>query len=395
MTNSKKLRLSSLHRLKLILIILALTCCGYAYSRVRSAPPPTRDWTQYPAVVEVDTEEDFAAVSDPHGSYDRLLRVLQATGWVSTGLPDPKWTESDVPGGKRSVLIVMGDLIDKGPDSLKVIELLRALQKDASAKGGRVIVTMGNHEAEFLKNWNNNNATTFRGELDAAATAQKNEQLRPQNVANCEGELGQWLCQLPVAARVNDWFFCHAGYTKGRSIPVLNSAIAADFGKQKKNGFKADELTGDDSILEARLDKTGPGGMPWFKAGNSETKPEELLRRYTEALGVRHIVQGHKPGNVDFPNPDGAKGKTTRNKIEMFQAYNGLLFLIDTDMARETEDKESIGASLYIKGPIRQRSDQNGNVMAFVNCPNPKLYGRAPLWDSTKSVNFNGQRCTD
>jgi hypothetical protein len=387
MTNSKQVRLNAVRSLKLTLIILAFTCCGYAFGPVEDLPKPDREWTLYPAVVEVDTEEDFAAVSDPHGSYERFLRVLSATGWVSTD-PQPKWTESAVPGGKGSVLIVVGDLIDKGDDSLKVVELLRALQKDASAKGGRVIVTMGNHEAEFLKKWNNGNAAKFRQQLEAV-------DLVPEKVANCQGELGQWLCQLPLAARVNDWFFCHSGYTKGRSISQLNSDIAQSFKAESKNGFKAPEITGDYSILEARLDKTGPQGMPWFKGGNSETKPDELLKSYTAALGVGHIVMGHKPGELEFPNPGGAKGKTTRNSAEMFQAYNGLLFMIDTDMVRDTSNKESIGASLYIKGPKRQKSDYNGNVTAFVNCPNPKFYGRPPLWDSTKPMAFSGQYCTD
>ena len=188
----------------------------------------------------------------------------------------------------------MGDLIDGGPDSLKVIQLLRALQKDASAKGGQVIVTMGNHEAEFLANWNGDKTAKFRDELTAAG-------LNPQSVANCEGDLGQWLCNLPLAVRVNDWFFCHAGYTKGRTIAQLNSDIARSFNDEPVNGFKAPEITRErkNSILTAKLDKDGPGGRPWFKDGRKGTNPEEVLRRYATALGVNHIVQGHKPGKVD------------------------------------------------------------------------------------------------
>jgi hypothetical protein len=41
-------------------------------------------------------------------------------------------------------------MIDKYTDSLDVIALFRALQQSATAAGGRVIVTLGNHEAEFL-----------------------------------------------------------------------------------------------------------------------------------------------------------------------------------------------------------------------------------------------------
>lgn len=391
MTNSQKLRLNVTYGLKLIVVILVLACCGYAHSPVKSAPKPTRDWTRYPAVIETWSNQDFAAISDPHGDFDRLYRVLMVgTGFVpSEGLPRPIWTDDKnllvYPG---SILIVVGDLINGGSDSLKVIQFLRALQKDAYDRGGQVIVTMGNHEAEFLANWNNNHAEKFRAELRAAG-------LNPQSVANCQGDLGQWLCHLPLAVRVNDWFFCHAGYTKGRTIAQLNSDIARSFNDERENGFKAPEIAGiagdnSNSILTARLDNRGPGGLPWFMGGNPQTKPAELLRRYARALGVNHIVQGHKPGKVDFPTPNGPDVR--RQKEEMFQAYNGLLFLIDADMSGKTEDSDSIGAALYVKGVMRQFNEQGGKEMAFVNCPNPNV--TKLLWDSTKQEAFKGVKCT-
>jgi hypothetical protein len=389
MTNSKKLRLNVTYGLKLIVVILALACCGYAHSPVKSAPKPTRDWTLYPAVIETYSNRDFAAVSDPHGVFDRMYRVLMVgTGFVpSEGLPRPVWTDDKnllvYPG---SVLIVVGDLIDGGSDSLKVIEFLRALQKDARDRGGQVIVTMGNHEAEFLANWNNNHAEKFRAELTAVG-------LNPQSVANCQGELGQWLCNLPLAVRVNDWFFCHAGNTKGRTIPQLNSDIARSFNDERENGFKAPEITGENSILTARLDTDKSKKkqiLPWFMDGNSTTNPEALLRRYAKALYVNHIVQGHKPGKVIFPTAAGSE--VTRQKEEMFQAYNGLLFLIDADMSGKKEDSDSIGAALYVKGWLRQGREDGGKEIAFVNCPNPNVIKL--LWDSTKQEAFKGVKCT-
>ena len=43
-----------------------------------------------------------------------------------------------------------GDLIDKSDQAFDVIACLGGLQQQAPGDGGRVIVTMGNHEAEFL-----------------------------------------------------------------------------------------------------------------------------------------------------------------------------------------------------------------------------------------------------
>jgi hypothetical protein len=248
--------------------------------------------------------------------------------------------------GGNAVLVVTGDLIDKLPTgSLNVINMLRELQESAAGRGGRVIVTMGNHEAEFLSKNDvfKKKTKDFRDELAAAEIAQKNPNLNPDRVANCEGDLGQWLCQLPVAARVGDWFFAHGGYTQGRSIEKISKDIADDF-ILNNNGFKTGQLIGPESILEAGLDDTGPGGKPWVFVGQPGTTPENLLKQYTNALGVRHIVQGHKPGKVDF------KHGLERPRGEMFHAY-GLLFLIDADMGEGTDNfnDDSNGAALRIQ----------------------------------------------
>jgi hypothetical protein len=341
MTNSQKLRLNSTHGLKLIVMILVLACCGYAHSPVKSAPPPTRDWTKYPAVVEIDKPPgDIFAVSDPHAHDKRLRNVLIKAGLLGTSMALGGEEKVDWLGGK-AVLVVIGDLIDKNSTgALKVINLLRALQTDAARKGGQVIVTMGNHEAEFLagegcKDGNMKCMTDFVRELKAAG-------MEPEDVANCKDDLGQWLCQLPIAARVGEWFFCHGGYTANRSIPEINSDIAQGF---KDNGFKTKQLVGKQSILEAGLDpETGPNNLPWVFNGKAGTNPEDTLKRFTKKLGVRHIVQGHKPGSVDFGK------KLKRNRGEMFQAY-GLLFLIDADMGtgEDNSNDDSNGAALRIQ----------------------------------------------
>ncbi|MEY2565100.1 MAG: hypothetical protein QOH88_3293 [Verrucomicrobiota bacterium] len=331
MTNSQKLRLTSTHALKRIVIILALACC-YSISPAQNAPHPPRDWATYPAVVEVNNPPgNIFAISDLHGHVMGLMRILRGAGLAEY--------DHSVPGewvwkGGNAVLVVVGDLIDnkvqsngifQTDGSLAVIGILRKLQALAAHDGGQVIVTMGNHEAEFLADWNGDKTARFRDELTAASKTDPD--LNPERVANCQGDLGQWLCQLPVAARVGEWFFAHAGYTKNRNIPTINSEIAADF---NLNGFKAKQLVGKQSILEAGLDEHGPKGpkpddegLPWVFNGNKRNNPEDTLKQFTRTLGVRHIVQGHKPGTVPELN---------RNvRGEMFQAY-GLLFVIDGDM---------------------------------------------------------------
>src|SRR5215831_1544292 len=123
--------------------VLALSTCGSAAKGVAA----TRDWKAHPAVVEVDTSEDIFAIGDAHGDPQRFAGALAGAKLIADASAKPdqvKWT------GGRAVLVVPGDMIDKWTDSLGVITLLRTLQKDAAAQGGRVIITMGNHEGEFL-----------------------------------------------------------------------------------------------------------------------------------------------------------------------------------------------------------------------------------------------------
>lgn len=339
------MRLTSV--LKVISIAVVLTCCG---SFANGNPKASRNWTKHPAVVQVDTTEDIYAVGDAHADPARLAAVL-AGAKIIKGVPKKPGKVQWAAG--KSVLVVTGDMIDKWHNSLDVIALLRALQASAAAEGGQVIITMGNHEAEFLADPHGEKTAEFGNELKAAG-------LKRNEVADCQGDLGKFLCELPIAARVNDWFFSHAGNTNGQSIPTLSAAIEAGFAT---DGFATQELVGDNSILEARLNDKGPNGLPWFDNGNKNADPQVLLTSYVTALGVKHLVQGHQPGNVEFP--DGKK----RNKTDLFQRY-GLLFLIDTGMSRGVDGKTSGGGALLITGK------SNPKVVGI--CANGK---RKTLWD--------------
>src|SRR5207237_1643758 len=88
-----------------------------------------RDWTAHPAVVEIDTKQDFYALGDVHGDYDRAITILLAVKLIArdpTGPDAVQWT------GKKAVLVQMGDLIDKGSQSVRVLQLFRALQASAA-----------------------------------------------------------------------------------------------------------------------------------------------------------------------------------------------------------------------------------------------------------------------
>lgn len=300
--------------------LVATLLSAFVLGALGQEPKVERDWVEHPAIVQIDTHEDIYVMGDVHGDYERLLKVLATAGIIAGKSAEPEAVEWRAHG---AVLVFTGDLIDKWKHSIKIIALVHALQDKASAKGGQVIVLMGNHEAEFLADPTKKKVQDFATELD-------DDGFSPEQIAHCQGDLGQFLCGLPFGARVNDWFFSHAGNTQGRQLAQLISDLQDGV---DGDGFGTPQLIGEDSVLEARL-----GDSPWFdREGSSE---QQVLTQYADALGVAHLVQGHQPGKVVFA--DGVQRKSGA----MFQRY-GLIFLVDVGMSQGVD--KSKGAILRIK----------------------------------------------
>jgi hypothetical protein len=312
-----------------------------------SATARDRDWSKFPAVVHADTGADIFTIGDVHGDYSRLVSVMNAAGLIDRV---PSKPGDVVWRAGHAVLVVTGDMIDKGPRAVDVLRSLIQLQAAAPRDGGRVIVLAGNHEAEFLADPSAPKGKQFAEQLKASG-------MHPSEVAACQGDIGEFLCSLPFAARVNDWFFSHAGNSGGRSLSKIEANIEDEFAK---DGYAAKQLIGDRSILEARLNGTGKGREPWIDQKMPALSEQQLLESYTSALGVHHIVEGHVPSEVRFA--DG----TVRKPGEMFQRF-GMLFLIDTGMSQGIDD--SLGAVLQITAHD-----------ASAICPDGK---RTLLWDFT------------
>ena len=79
----------------------------------------------------------IVAFGDVHGDHAALVELLQTAGVVDA---EGAWIAGD------AHLVSVGDLLDRGPDSRAVMDLLMRLQGEAAAAGGRVHVVLGNHE---------------------------------------------------------------------------------------------------------------------------------------------------------------------------------------------------------------------------------------------------------
>jgi diadenosine tetraphosphatase ApaH/serine/threonine PP2A family protein phosphatase len=165
--------------------------------------------------------------------------------------------------------------------------------------------------------------------------------LDPGSLSNAtDGEgIGRFLHSLPLAARVNDWFFAHAGHTRGRNVKQLDVELREGIDMR---GYDIDLVPALEGLVEARMHPQ----VWWQKAGETPAESKERLASYAKALGVNHIVIGHQPGKITFPD------QVVRRKGEMFQACDGLIFLIDVGMSRAINEGQgyNTGALLHIKG---------------------------------------------
>jgi hypothetical protein len=290
-----------------------------------ASTPPTAT-----PIAEADTFTTLYAVSDLHGHLAEMTSLLARYALVA---PEPAQPSSIVWTGGDATLVVVGDLIDKGPESLEVVEALMALQSSASKTGGTVLVLMGNHEAEFLASPTDTKAEGTGG-IDLELGAQS-PPVDPVAFASGADPRGAWVRQLPLGARVADWFFSHAGDTGGQTVAELDATLSAALAST--TGFGSSTITGSSSLLESR---------GWYTP--------QVVSANASALGVKHIVFGHDP------NAFGATG-TMAAPAE----YAGGLYKIDTGLGSGA----SSGALLRVRhtgaGDVAEMLLPDGSVQGL------------------------------
>jgi hypothetical protein len=199
--------------------------------------------------------ERVVAMSDPHGAYDGMVRTLTHAGLVDS---EGNWS------GGETHLVITGDLLDRGADSRKIMDLVMQLEAQAPEAGGMVHLTLGNHEvmnlvgdlryvaagefaafadeesAEEREKWFqaflSERRLASESEVDEAALRQEFDERRPpgfyahRRAFGSEGKYGRWLMQKPLLVVVNDTAFVHGGL----------SPVVAELGLDRLN----DEMRG-------------------------------------------------------------------------------------------------------------------------------------------------------
>jgi hypothetical protein len=280
------------------------------------------------------------AIGDVHGEYDRFVSILRTAQLIN---------KKNAWSGGKTHLVMVGDLIDRGPASAKVMDLLMKLEPQARRAGGYVHVLLGNHEAmniygdlryvskEDFASYQTPDSKDLRDRAlalaienlkkagtppaDEEAFRREFEATHPlgwveQRLAfSPEGKYGKWLRQKNVIIRIDNLLFVHGGISPKyvtKSRKEINAEIQAELADLSKisNGMAVD-----------------PDGPLWYRGLAQLPDDDPVLDAHVDNVlklnQVRHIVIGHTP----------AKGITLRFGGKVIQIDVGLVFSADSPEA--------------------------------------------------------------
>lgn len=150
----------------------------------------------------------FDIIGDVHGCYDELIELLATLGY------DPESDPAGGPEGHR--LIFVGDLVDRGPASDRVLRLVQRL-----TASGLALCVPGNHDDKLMR-YLRGSRVQLRHGLEKTA-----EQLAGWSDAQ-KTALAEWLAALPSHLQLDDGklLVAHAGLEErmhGRSGRAVRS----------------------------------------------------------------------------------------------------------------------------------------------------------------------------
>jgi hypothetical protein len=193
-----------------------------------------------PTSVQAGPQEPVVAVGDIHGDFDDFVAILRRTGLTDQ---QNHWTAG------KTTFVQVGDMVDRGPKPRQVMDLIKALEKEAPQAGGRVVSLLGNHEVmnimgdlryvtpvnyasfadansekrqkaayvEYMK-WKNSHASLFAElpqpmELTEAEWMARHPAgfIEQREAFGPKGEYGEWLRGHAAVAEIDGIVFLHGG----------------------------------------------------------------------------------------------------------------------------------------------------------------------------------------
>ncbi len=174
----------------------------------------------------------IVAVGDVHGAYDALISTLLFSDVIDRNLA---WV------GGPAHLVFTGDILDRGPESRLVMDLIIRLEQEAPLSGGKVHLLLGNHEvmnligdlryvakaeyaafldlesAEERELWYEHFRAGKPDGIDESIVRREFDDKAPpgyfahRRAFRHDGSYGKWLLDKPLMIVINDTLFVHGG----------------------------------------------------------------------------------------------------------------------------------------------------------------------------------------
>jgi hypothetical protein len=247
--------------------------------------------------------ERVVAVADVHGAYAELVAVLREAAVIDESL---RWR------GGGTHLVSLGDLVDRGAESRKVLDLLMRLELEARDAGGAVHVVLGNHEvmniAGDLRYVSEAEYAAFAGadddalreaawrrvlERDPEALRAGFDEAHPagwfahRQAFSPDGLYGGWLLTRPFLLVIDDVAFAHGG------LPALVARVGLEETNRTLHAQLAAYLQSWQAI-ESALSPARPIGFP-------DRVPAVTGRVTEEAAQSLHAMQLAEVFTTDGP----------------------------------------------------------------------------------------------
>ena len=302
----------------------------------------------------------IVAVGDIHGDYSAFEEVMSRAGIIDE---NGDWS------GGTTILVQTGDLADRGPDTLKIIEHMQKLEVQAGEQGGRVVPLVANHEGMNMIGdlryvhpgeiaaFADDQSEALREQLFSAEKAAIFAAYRSQDPELTEAEIkAQWEERTPLGfvehrrawapdGRIGSWVIGNDVVT------VIGDSLFAHGGPSAKyTAYTLDEINtmASDALRAQRRD---PGaiindqlGPLWYRGllrlpgevaetgvDGAALTIEAELEIILEHFGVERIIVGHTPSREGIkPNHDGRVIQIDTGMSAHYGGTNSFLEITET-----------------------------------------------------------------
>eukprot|EP01026_Neomeris_dumetosa_P068565 TRINITY_DN671_c0_g2_i2.p1 TRINITY_DN671_c0_g2~~TRINITY_DN671_c0_g2_i2.p1 ORF type:complete len:430 (+),score=59.12 TRINITY_DN671_c0_g2_i2:22-1290(+) len=252
----------------------------------------------YPPL-HVQTKGKVYAIGDLHGDMAKTLMCFKMAGLMKMGEDSkPIWTGGD------SIVVQLGDVLDRGDSEIKILLLLKELDRQAREQNGAVYMINGNHESlnvcsdyRYVTAGAFIESAVYYGYNSGDEFVRYNQILARDRLFKPGGEIANILADNPTVLIINDTLFAHGGV-----LP-----IHVDYGLERINqevcSWMRGDLMDDGGYMPPPFLAMGDEGSVMWNRSYSRENINKLVRRQTSNMlkhvldecGVKRLVVGHTP----------------------------------------------------------------------------------------------------